>query len=138
MNRGRRPVNDQDAPGVAGERRPGGALESEILSLLQAGRQALIPGQVRELLGDMPAYSTVVTVLSRMHDKGLLTRTRQGRAYAYTPVADGHGLTARHLRQVLEADSDREAVLSRFVADLPARDEELLRRLLGTDLPEGR
>jgi hypothetical protein len=30
----------------------------------------------------------VVTVLSRMFDKGILRRTKQGRSYVYTPVAD--------------------------------------------------
>ena len=131
-------MNDQDSAGVGGERRAVGALEGEVLALLQAGRQPLTPGEVLEKLNGSLAYSTVVTVLSRMHDKGLLTRSKQGRAYAYTPVADGHGLTARRMRQVLESDPDREAVLSRFVENLPPGDEQLLRQLLGTDLPEGR
>jgi predicted transcriptional regulator len=118
-----------------GERRPGGALEAEILAVLQSSRQALTPGEVLRRLGDGLSYSTVVTVLSRMFDKGLLTRTKQGRAFAYAPVADAHGLTARRMRQVLESDPDREAVLTRFVEDLSTRDEELLRQLLG-DLPD--
>ncbi|QMU79945.1 BlaI/MecI/CopY family transcriptional regulator [Streptacidiphilus sp. PB12-B1b] len=113
-------------------------MEGEVLALLQISREALTPGQVLEQLGGALSYSTVVTVLSRMHDKGLLSRTKQGRAYTYTPVADGHGLTARRMRQVLESDPDRQAVLSRFVEDLPAGDEQLLRQLLGADLPEGR
>ncbi|MEV5085293.1 BlaI/MecI/CopY family transcriptional regulator [Streptomyces sp. NPDC056159] len=115
----------------SGERRPGGALEAEVLALLQSSRQALTPGEVRRRLGDDLSYSTVVTVLSRMFDKALLTRAKQGRAYAYAPVSDAHGLTARRMRQVLESDSDREAVLTHFVEDLPARDEQLLRQLLG-------
>lgn len=114
-----------------GERRPGGALEAEVLALLQSSRQALTPGEVLERLDKGLAYSTVVTVLSRMFDKGLLTRAKQGRAYAYAPVTDTHGLTARRMRQVLESDSDREAVLTRFVEDLPSSDERLLRQLLG-------
>ncbi|WP_433171194.1 BlaI/MecI/CopY family transcriptional regulator [Actinoallomurus sp. CA-150999] len=121
-------MNTGHAPG---ERRPGGALEAEVLTLLQSSPQALTPGEVLQSLGDDLSYSTVVTVLSRMFDKGLLTRNKQGRAYAYAPVADAHGLTARRMRQVLESDSDREAVLTRFVEDLPARDEQLLRQLLG-------
>jgi predicted transcriptional regulator len=124
-------MNTGNAPGG---RRPGGALEAEVLALLQTSGQAQTPGEVMRQLGDGLAYSTVVTVLSRMFDKGLLTRSKQGRAYAYAPVADAHGLTARRMRQVLESDSDPAAVLSRFVEDLPARDEQLLRQLLG-DLP---
>lgn len=119
----------------AGERRPLGALEAEVLAVLQASGEPLTPGEVLDRLGRALSYSTVVTVLSRMHDKGVLTRSKQGRAYAYAPVADAHGLTARRMRQVLDSDPDREAVLSRFVEDLSARDEGLLRRLLG-DLPD--
>lgn len=105
-----------------------------MLALLQSSRQPLTPGEVLRRLADDLSYSTVVTVLSRMFDKGLLTRTKEGRAFAYAPVADAHGLTARRMRQVLESDPDREAVLTRFVEDLSTRDEELLRQLLG-DLP---
>lgn len=122
---------------LRGERRPGGALEAEVLALLQSARQALTPGEVRRHLEDGLAYSTVVTVLSRMFAKGLLTRGKQGRAYAYAPVADAHGLTARRMRQVMESDADRAAVLTRFVEDLPAGDEQMLRQLLG-DLPDQR
>ena len=125
-------MNAGQAPG---ERRPGGALEAEVLALLQSSGQALPPGEVLQRLDGGLAYSTVVTVLSRMFGKGLLNRSKQGRAYAYAPVTDAQGMTARRMRQVLESDPDREAVLVRFVKDLPAGDEELLRQLLG-DLGE--
>ncbi|MCO5995294.1 BlaI/MecI/CopY family transcriptional regulator [Actinoallomurus rhizosphaericola] len=121
-------MNAGHAPG---ERRPGGALEAEVLGLLQSSSAALTPGEVLQGLGGDLSYSTVVTVLSRMFDKGLLTRGKQGRAYAYAPVADAPGLTARRMRQVLESDADRRAVLARFVEDLSAQDERLLRQLLG-------
>jgi predicted transcriptional regulator len=124
-------VNTERLPGA---RRAGGALESEVLGLLQSSRQALTPGEVLLRLDDGLAYSTVVTVLSRLFDKGLLTRSKRGRAYAYTPVDDSHGLAARRMRQVLEADPDHEAVLARFVEDLSVGDEQLLRQLLD-DLP---
>lgn len=127
-------MNTGHAPG---ERRPGGALEAEVLALLQSSRQALTPRDVLQRLDDGLAYTTVVTVLSRMFDKGLLTRTKQGRAYAYAPVADAQGLTARRMRQVLDSDPDREAVLSRFVDELSSRDETLLRQLLGHLPDEG-
>jgi len=130
-------VNTNDGPAAAGERRPIGALEREVLDLLQVSPEALTAGEVLRRLGGALAYSTVVTVLSRMRDKELLTRSKQGRSYAYTPVADSHGLTARRMKKVLESDSDREAVLSRFVDCLGAGVEQLLRDLLGPDLPEG-
>lgn len=104
--------------------------------LWQAGRP-LSPGEVRDLLarsefaGEL-SYSTVVTILTRLHVKKVLARRRVGRAFRYAPLADEAGLAARRLTALLDGAADREAVLSRFVADLPDRDEELLRRLLGT------
>jgi predicted transcriptional regulator len=85
---------------------------------------------VRERLDDDLAYTTVVTILSRLHGKGVLERSKQGRAFSYTPVADEPGLAARRLTKLLDAEPDREAVLTRFVSSLSDEDEELLRRVL--------
>jgi predicted transcriptional regulator len=112
-------------------RRASGEREAEILDVLLAADVPLTPGDVAGQLSGDPAYTTVVTVMSRMVDKGLLTREKQGRAFAYTPVADVHGLTARRMRKELDADTDRQAVLSRFVSGLSDEDEQLLRDLLG-------
>ena len=89
--------------GAAGPRRGAGELEAAALAALQAAGTALTPGQVRERLGGRLAYTTVVTILSRLHAKGVLSRVRTGRAYAYAPVADEPGLAVRVLR-----GSDRE------------------------------
>lgn len=120
-----------------GERRACGALAAEVLAVLQGADRALTPGQVLAELGGGLSYSTVVTTLSRLHDKGVLTRTRHGRAFAYAPVTDEPGLAARRMRQVLEDRTDREAVLTRFVSSLSEGDEKLLRRLLGAELESG-
>jgi predicted transcriptional regulator len=116
-------------------RRAHGELESEILAALWAVATPLTPGQVQHHIAGPPAYTTVVTTLSRLHDKGTLTRIRTGRAYAYTPVADEAGLAARRMRQVLDAESDRRTVLARFVSGLAPEDERELVRLLGD--PDG-
>lgn len=102
-----------------------------MLTVLHAAGSALTPGEVRERLGAGLAYSTVVTIMSRLHGKGVLSRVKAGRAYAYAPVADEPGLAARRMRGVLEGEDDRAAVLARFVSGLTPADEELLRRMLG-------
>ncbi|MFY9888429.1 MAG: BlaI/MecI/CopY family transcriptional regulator [Streptosporangiaceae bacterium] len=114
----------------AGSRRAAGQLEAAALAVLQSAGSALTPGQVRDRLGDDLAYTTVVTILSRLHAKGVLTRLRSGRAYSYAPVADEPGLAARRMRGVLDAEADREAVLARFVSGLSPEDEQALRRML--------
>lgn len=118
-------------------RRGAGELEAAVLSVLWEAGRALSPGEVqRELTGRAGAapelsYSTVVTILSRLHAKKALDRRRDGRAFRYAPVADEAGLAARRLAAILDKEPDRQAVLSRFVADLSGSDEELLRGLLG-------
>jgi predicted transcriptional regulator len=123
-------------------RRGAGELEAAVLDVLQRGGSALSPGEVRELIGGDLAYTTVVTILSRLHAKGVLDRRKSGRAYLYAPVADSPGLAARRMARVLDEEADREAVLARFVSTLSDRDEELLRRMLGDpamddQLPDG-
>jgi predicted transcriptional regulator len=121
----------REKDGALGGRRAAGELETAVLSVLQAAGQPLAPGDVRERLGDDLAYTTVVTILSRLHAKGVLNRRKAGRAYLYSPVADEPGLAARRMARVLDAEADREAVLARFVSGLSDADEELLRRMLG-------
>ncbi|WUD70568.1 BlaI/MecI/CopY family transcriptional regulator [Streptomyces sp. NBC_00510] len=116
-----------------GPKRANGEREAEILGLLQQADGALTPGEVAERLGSELTYSTVVTILTRMHTKQLLTRTQRGRAYAYAPVTDEPGFAARRMRSVLEERPDREAVLARFADGLSDADADLLRQLLGPD-----
>jgi predicted transcriptional regulator len=111
-------------------RRGPGELEAEILALLWTAGEPLTAVDVqRRLDGDL-AYTTVVTILSRLHDKQVLDRARSGRAYAYEPVTDEPGLAARRMRQVLDSEDDRDAVLAQFVSNLSNADERVLRRLL--------
>ena len=116
------------------DRRAAGELAEEVLAILQAAGEPLSPADVRERLGGALAYTTVVTILSRLHAKGVLDRARSGRAYRYAPVADEPGLAARRMARVLDEEADREAVLARFVSSLSDHDEELLRKMLGQDL----
>jgi predicted transcriptional regulator len=123
----------RDEPGHSGEdggRRAAGELEAAVLTVLQAAGSPLSPGEVRGRLGSDLAYTTVVTILSRLHGKGVLARRKAGRAFVYQPVTDEPGLAARRMAQVLDAEPDREAVLARFVSRLSGTDEELLRRML--------
>ncbi len=138
------------APGPAHDRlasaarRAAGELEAEVLGILREASGPLSPGEVRQQVaagqrGEL-SYSTVVTIVSRLHDKGLLARQRAGRGFTYTPV-DEASLAASRMSQALGSGSDRDAVLTRFASGLSGRDARLLRRLLAGDSqssPEGR
>jgi predicted transcriptional regulator len=115
----------------SGERRAAGVLEAEVMTVLQSSETPLNPAEVQQRLGNDLAYTTVVTILTRLTGKGVLARTKIGRAYAYAPVSDIPGLAARRMHQVMDGEPDREAVLARFVDSLSDGDEQVLRELLG-------
>lgn len=100
-----------------------------LVALWQAA-EPLTPGRVRDRLGYELAYTTVMTILSRLHDKGVVSRARVGRAYAYAPAYEEAELAASRMRALLDGGTDREAVLARFVGALPEEDERLLATLL--------
>lgn len=112
-----------------GRRRDRGDLENEVLAALVAAGHPATPGEVLDLLGRELAYTTVMTTLSRLHDKGAVTRRRVGRAYAYA-AADSATVTARRMRRVLEGGEDRTVVLARFLDELEPGDVPVLQRLL--------
>jgi predicted transcriptional regulator len=125
---------------VTGPRRRAGELSGLVLEILRRAEHPLTPGQVLDRLhsaGSRPlAYTTVVTILSRLHDQGIADRFRTGRAYAYRAAADEAQLAGRRMRRLLDAEDDRAGVLASFVDGLSARDEQVLRELLGGDLGE--
>lgn len=118
---------------AAAERRPSGELESTILAALWAAGTPLTPGQVQSAVATELARTTVTTILSRLYEKGSVTRSRAGRGFAYTPTEDAAGLTARRMHSELGKERDRSTVLARFVSQLTDEDERLLRDLLDGD-----
>ena len=111
-------------------RRPDGALERDVLDVLWAAERPLLPGEVNERLGARLAYTSVATVLRRLHMKGLVTREPVGRAYVYRAALDESELAARRIDEVLANAADPTKVLARFVGGLSKRDARLLRSLL--------
>ncbi|MEO6088346.1 MAG: BlaI/MecI/CopY family transcriptional regulator [Umezawaea sp.] len=111
-------------------RRAPGALEAEVLAVLWSADGPLAPAEVLERLGADLAYTTVVTILSRLHEKGVAEREKLGRSYRYRAVDDEPGLAARRMTKVLDGEPDRDSVLARFVSNLSESDEHLLRELL--------
>jgi len=111
-------------------RRERGSLEREVVAALAAAPAPLTPGQVRERVGTGLAYTTVMTVLTRLAGKGLVERTRAGRGYVYGAVGDSDEITARQMCRLLEKGQNRATVLSHFVSTLSEEDERLLIEVL--------
>ena len=115
------------------ERRQMGALEDEIMTYLWAVGQPVTPAQVHKAVAPELAYTTVMTILTRLWQKNRLTRERAGRAYEYLPVRTEAEDRAAAMQDTLADAGDRAAVLSSFVDALNAKDAMLLQKLLEQD-----
>ena len=110
-----------------------GELEARVMDILWDADEALTPSDVHAAITSKRrplAYTTVMTILVRLWEKGLVERQRVGRAYAYTPVATRDEWAAQRMHEFLEAAGDRTAALSYFVDEIDAREVARLRRLL--------
>lgn len=107
-----------------------GELQAEVLAILWAEGRPCTPREVLDELGDDLAYTTIMNILLRLCDKGLVERERRGRAYAYRTLVTEAQLTAERMRLQLDRAGNREAALSQFVGSLAKRDARTLRRIL--------
>lgn len=71
-----------------------GSLEAKVMKDLWKNGESSV-GEVLERLNAGStrslAYSTVMSVMARLAEKGILRRERHGRAYRYEPVSDREG-----------------------------------------------
>ena len=103
-----------------------------MLAALWAAEGALVPAAVQARIGGDLAYTTVMTILARLYEKGVIERERVGRAYAYRPVVAEAAVVADHVRRLLERGNSRTAVLQGLVDGLDPSDEQVLRDLLAS------
>lgn len=112
-----------------------GPLEAACLRALWESAPATVE-QVRSAVnasqGTQLAYTTVMTVLSRLYGKGFLERRRQGRGYryepAYTETELAQALARRKVDELVERYGD--VALAQFAQTLQRRDPELLERVM--------
>lgn len=125
--------------------RPSGATVEDLLGPLEAQCMRALwrhtPATVSDVLAAVNeqhdpelAYTTVMTVLSRLHDKGYVTREREGRSYTYEPAFEERELIQLLSRRDVDALVDRygHAALAQFADALRRADPELLQRAAQT------
>lgn len=116
-----------------------GDLEAAIMDRLWSYGRAV---NVREVLEDMQqdrtiAYTTVMTVMDKLHKKGWLRRRLVSRAYVYEPVSTREGYTAQLMREALTTSDNQAAAFVHFLSGLSPREAEALRIALKVVPQEG-
>jgi predicted transcriptional regulator len=109
-----------------------GELEAAVMDALWNHGGWMTPGEVHDVLvDDHPlAYTTFMTVLVRLWEKGRLERQRDGRAYAYHAIETRDEYAARRMQELLATAGDRSATLTHFLGSLKEAERTQLRRLL--------
>ena len=111
-----------------------GELEAMVMDVLWDRGGWLSPGETHEVISARRtlAYTTVMTILVRLWQKGRLERQRDGRAYVYRPTQSREEYVAASMQSLLTHVGDRPAALAHFVESLPPGDRDQLRRVLRT------
>lgn len=105
-----------------------GDLEFAVLEMLWESNGPIRPHEIiHGLPGKQKAYTTIITILTRLIDKGLVERFPDGRSYLYKASGSPDELTARAISQLLQSSKDPMAVLNHLVSDVI--DKELISEL---------
>ncbi|AWB86626.1 BlaI/MecI/CopY family transcriptional regulator [Mycetocola zhujimingii] len=113
-----------------------GELERSVMDVLWSTDGSLSANDLRDSLDSglgarEVAVTTVLTVLSRLENKGFVERDRSTRPHLYRSVTSRAEHTADLMHEVLGTANDREAALARFVGQVSPQEAETLRALLG-------
>ena len=109
-----------------------GDLETAVLNVLWDAARPMSVRDVGAGLKRRPAlaYTTVLTVLDRLHDKHFVSREKDGRAFLYSPRIGREALLgARAVSALAARGKPPNAVLMAFLDSVESRDPALLDRL---------
>jgi predicted transcriptional regulator len=117
-----------------------GPLEAEVMAIIWQQTTATV-SEVEEVLNqrrDAPlAYKTVLTICTRLSDKGLLDHEKEGRAFRYRPTMTQSEFVSEQASKATDALLSRfgDVALSSFVDQVAADPDQLvaLRNLLGRE-----
>ena len=120
---------------VAKSRKPG-ELEALVMNALWQSGGACSGIDVQQLLagsanhGDL-ALTTVLTVLQRLTDKGMVVKVAAGRrSVRFQAALTREEHSAQALLGILEAESDSELTLTHFVGSLSEQQRDVLAKAL--------
>jgi predicted transcriptional regulator len=109
-----------------------GPLETEIMQVLWQEKRSTVKKVHRKLSQHRDiAYTTVMTTMGRLAEKGVLDRHREGLAYVYTPAITEEDFVTMVVHQVLDGlmDDYSDMAVDYMVDYLARNDPEELRRL---------
>ena len=123
MERHRKSVKGDDVASL-------GELERQVMDITWADLDRAFT--VRDVAEHFPdhAYTTIMTVMSRLAAKGFLDEEKVGRVNTFRAHAPREDYITSLLMDALSSATDRQAVLAKFADELPTSDASLFRKFL--------
>lgn len=114
-----------------------GKLESEIMEIIWHKKKSVSVKSIAEVINKKRkiAYTTVMTIMCRLADKGILKRHLDGQCYLYKPRLTREQFTARAVHAIFSATVSNlgQEVFVHFVKEIqkisPNKRQELLKIL---------
>ncbi|MDX1396191.1 MAG: BlaI/MecI/CopY family transcriptional regulator [Gemmatimonadota bacterium] len=107
--------------------------ELDVMAVLWELESATV-AEVRDGLGDDLAYTTVLTILRTLEEKGYVGHTQEGKAYRYHPAVERERAGASAVNRIVGKlfRGSPELLLTHLVEDrdLSTEDLERIKRLL--------
>ncbi len=107
-----------------------GELQHDVMVIVWEDGGWVTPRQVTEKITRNRAYTTVMTVMTRLEEQGILERRRNGRSYEYRSILSHDEFYADRLADVLKDSGDKASTLARFVEQLDGSQQQELADLL--------
>lgn len=122
-------------------RRAHGALREQVLDILIHAETPLtartVLGHLSTTGGGTQALTTVLTVLDRLHRSGEVHKEKVEGELRFTIARHDAEVVADDMLEALLRSKDRGGALLSFAGSLGADDLEILRRMVGTQAPDG-
>ena len=105
-----------------------GQLEERVMGVLLKEQRPLTGREVHDGLGEpRRAYTTIMTILNRLVEKGLVQRASDEGVHRYSVIGGIDRLAAKEIDRLLSTSEDPRRVLMYFVDEI--HDETLLTEL---------
>ena len=105
-----------------------GTLEARVMDVLWGTSEALTVRDILERLSDPYAYTTILTVLTHLHEKEWVVRVMHRRAYLYRPARSRAEATAEVVRGIIDSSNDPESVLLHLASIVTEAESEAFHR----------
>jgi len=105
-----------------------GPLEADIMQIVWVRQRVSVQDVHEALCEKRPiAYNTVMTVMTRLAQKGILKRQKEGRAFIYTSTTSKSEVAKNMLQYIIDKifGGSRAPVFSHLLEDKTLSDEEL-------------